>query len=173
MTQKGAQEMSFLNWHRPKSRELLNEIATTAHIKYSGHLAFRAMISENCKNGVYFDSTQSSSKWNAPVYPPYDFFKANKHETVFYSWISHLWWRRAPYATLLFYTYPPLQPIRLILTHPPPHIGLSTDIHKFVHHVFFHIWIAYGSWRRTEQTDRYHFSVRDFFIFMILRFWGL
>ena len=40
-----------------------------------------------------------------------------------------------PFPTLLAYIYTPS-------TH---HIGLSTDIHRFPHHVISHIWIAYGS----------------------------
>ena len=66
--------------------------------------------------------------------------------------------------------HPPTLPL-LAYTYPPPpanRIGLSTDIRRVSHHVFFHIWIAYGS--EEELIDGwYHFAVRVFFVVMIFQ----
>ena len=65
--------------------------------------------------------------------------KAICMETVSHSWTSHVW--RPGWVGV----YLPPQPIRLICT--PPHIGVSTDSHRFSYRVFLHIWIAYRRWR--------------------------
>ena len=55
--------------------------------------------------------------------------------------------------------------------------NICTECPKITHrnprlsyHEFLHIWIAYGCWRRADQTARYHFSVHVCFVFLILRF---
>ena len=46
---------------------------------------------------------------------------------------------------------------------------ISTD---FPTMCVFHIWVAYGSWRRIRYwMDGYHVAARIFFVFMIVRVW--
>ena len=81
-------------------------------------------------------------------------------------------------------THLPAPPSWLILTprttsSPPPYSACTYSRPHWIIHRHpkispscgFHIWIAYGSWRRIVSMDRYHFSARVFSVFMICRFW--
>ena len=79
-----------------------------------------------------------------------DVWGGGGHITLLRTPPTHLPTHAPPYPPP---THPPTHPppptplywLTLAPTPPTHHIVLSTDIYRFSHHVFFHIWVAYGS----------------------------